>query len=316
MRKLLSLGMLALAGCCFWGEGENGAVSAVSPDGRNEIRLWTNPLAYEVRRGGTVVVAKSEIGMKVDGKCLNCGGEDAPAPIVERHAVAGTVETPIYKKARIDLSGNEAFADFGDWGVRLAARNDGVAYRFETKMPGQIKVNCEKATVNVPDATARSCVYRTDCFGCEETVPRVGQIGDISNEGKGNGMVYLPLTYTLADDTTVAVTDADVRDYPVWYLKRDAGTKNVRLESVFAAKSMNRSYVFVLQPPFGAVGGWLSKLFHQSHATLPGFTQEKSRFARGAESACTRSDSQRSFGASPRTNARHGKARVPSVSTR
>ena len=84
MRKLLSFGVLALAGCCFWGEGENGAVSAVSPDGRNEIRLWTNPLAYEVRRGGTVVVAKSEIGMKVDGKCLNCGGEDAPAPIVDR----------------------------------------------------------------------------------------------------------------------------------------------------------------------------------------------------------------------------------------
>lgn len=259
MRKLLSFGVLALAGCCFWGEGENGAVSAVSPDGRNEIRLWTNPLAYEVRRGGTVVVAKSEIGMKVDGKCLNCGGEDAPAPIVERHAVAGTVETPIYKKARIDLSGNEAFADFGDWGVRLAARNDGVAYRFETKMPGQIKVNCEKATVNVPDATARSCVYRTDCFGCEETVPRVGQIGDISNEGKGNGMVYLPLTYTLADDTTVAVTDADVRDYPVWYLKRDAGTKNVRLESVFAGwpKRTHRAGGWDLKTAIASGGRWV-----------------------------------------------------------
>ena len=49
MRKLLSLGVLALAGCCFWGENENGPVSAVSPDGRNEICLWTNPLAYEVR---------------------------------------------------------------------------------------------------------------------------------------------------------------------------------------------------------------------------------------------------------------------------
>ena len=110
MRKLLLLGVLALAGCCFWGENENEPASAVSPDGRNEIRLWTSPLAYEVRRGGTVVVAKSEIGMKVDGKCLNCGGEDAPAPIVERHVVSGTVETPVYKKNRIDLSGNEAFA--------------------------------------------------------------------------------------------------------------------------------------------------------------------------------------------------------------
>ena len=259
MRKLFSFGVLALAGCCFWGENSNGPVCAVSPDGKNEIRLWTRPLAYEVRRGGVVVVAKSEIGMKVDGKCLNCGGEDAPAPIVERHAVAGTVETPIYKKARIDLFGNETFVDFGDWGVRLAARNDGVAYRFETKMPGQIKVNCEKATVNVPDATARSCVYRTDCFGCEESIPKIGRIGDISNEGKGNGMVYLPLTYTLADDTTVAVTDADVRDYPVWYLKRDAGTKNVRLESVFAGwpKRTHRAGGWDLKTAIASGGRWV-----------------------------------------------------------
>ena len=247
--KLSWLGVLVLSGCCFWGEGEKEPVGAVSPDGKNEIRLWTNPLAYEVRRGGTVVVAKSEIGMKVDGKCLNCGGEDAPAPIVERHVVSGTVETPVYKKNRIDLSGNEAFVDFGDWGVRLAARNDGVAYRFETKMPGRIKVNCEKATVNVPDTGARSCCYRTDRFGCEESVPKIGPAGKITNEGEGKGLVYLPFTYSLADDTTVAVTDADVRDYPVWYLKRTAGGADVGFNSVFAGwpKKTHRA------------GGWNAK---------------------------------------------------------
>ena len=230
MRKLSLLGALALAGCCFWGENAKEPVSAVSPDGRNEIRLWKSPLAFEVRRGGTVVVAKSEIGMKVDGKCL----VPCASCSVQKEVKSGFVETPIYKKARIDLSGNETFADFGDWGVRLAARNDGVAYRFETKMPGRIKVDCEKATVNVPDAAARSCVYRTDRFGCEESVPTIGPTGKIANVGKGNGMVYLPFTYSLADDTTVAVTDADVRDYPVWYLKRTEGGAGVGFKSVFA----------------------------------------------------------------------------------
>ena len=229
MKKLSLLGVLALTGCCFFGDPGADAVTAISPDGKNEIRLWTDPLAYEVRRGGSVVVAKSEIGLKVDGTDLvprvSCS--------VQGEVKSGSVETPVYKKARIDLSGNETFIDFGDWGVRLAARNDGVAYRFETKMPGRIRVDCEKATVNVPDATARSCVYRTDRFGCEEHVPKVGRIGDISNEGKGNGMVYLPLTYTLADDTTVAITDADVRDYPVWYLRR-TDAAGVSFGSVFA----------------------------------------------------------------------------------
>ena len=228
MNKLSLLGVLALAGCCFFSDPGADAVTAVSPDGKNEIRLWTDPLAYEVLRGGNVVVAKSEIGMKVGGKCLvpraSCS--------VQREVKSGTVETPVYKKARIDLSGNETFVDFGDWGVRLAARNDGVAYRFETKMPGRIRVNCEKAEVNVPEAGLRSCAYRTSRFGCEETVPTVGRIGDVRTEGAE--MIYLPLTYSMPDDVTVAITDADVRDYPVWYMKRAESGKGVRMGSVFA----------------------------------------------------------------------------------
>lgn len=255
MKRLLSFGALALAGCCFWGQGEKEQACAVSPDGRNEIRLWTNPLAYEVRRGGEVIVAKSEIGMKVDGKCL------APCAScsVRSEVKSGTVETPVYKKDRIDLAANETFADFGDWGIRLAARNDGVAYRFETKRPGRIRVNCEKATVNVPDASARSCVYRTGGFGCEESVPTVGRIGDISNEGKRNGMIYLPLTYSLSDDTTVAITDADVKDYPVWYLRRAEGGDGVRLESVFAGwpKKTHRAGGWDSGKPIASGGRWV-----------------------------------------------------------
>ena len=226
MRKLSLLGVLALTGCCFLGSVEDAAVTTVSPDGKNEIRLWMSPFAYEVRRGGETVVAKSEIGMRVAGKCLI----PSVRRLVRREVKSGFVETPIYKRERVDLSGNETFVDFGDWGIRLAARNDGVAYRFETKMPGRIKIDCEKATVNVPDVTARSCVYRTDCFGAEEGVPTIGRIGDVRTEGEN--MVYLPLTYSLANDTTVAITDADVRDYPVWYLKR-AGD-GVGFSSVFA----------------------------------------------------------------------------------
>ena len=50
-------------------------VSAISPDGRNEIRLYARPLAYEVFRDGVTVAAKSEIGMTVDGSRMD--GADA-----------------------------------------------------------------------------------------------------------------------------------------------------------------------------------------------------------------------------------------------
>ena len=97
------IAVLMLNGCCLCGDGEKcGMMTALSPDGRNEIRLWAAPLAYEVRCGGEVVVAKSEIGMRVNGKglpALKRSGERFP--VLERRSLAGMVETPVYKKARV-----------------------------------------------------------------------------------------------------------------------------------------------------------------------------------------------------------------------
>lgn len=84
-----------------------------SPDGKNEIRLYANPLTYEVVREGVTVVAKSEIGLTVDGARL--GGEDATGcvpPVVKRETRSGVADAPVYKKSKVDLSANEAFVDF------------------------------------------------------------------------------------------------------------------------------------------------------------------------------------------------------------
>ena len=235
MRTLtLSGGVLLAVSCCLGG-AENVVMTAVSPDGKNEIRLWTNPLAYEVARDGVIVVAKSEIGMCVDGKCL--------APCVPCHVrkekKSGIVEMPVYKKSRIDLLGNETFADFGDWGVRLAARNDGVAYRFETKMPDRIKVDCEKATVTIPDSEAVCWVNFTDSCGCEETTNVTLKAREIvtdkseTERSRQRRFAYLPLSYTIGGKT-VSVTESDVRDYPILNFLRGGGEGNVRLDADFA----------------------------------------------------------------------------------
>ena len=214
MKKLLValLGMAA-AGCCLFNcDGPD--ATAISPDGRNEIRLWASPLAYEVARDGVVVVAKTPIGLKLDGRCL-C--EDARLTDVSKRKVEGCVATPVYRKAKVCLCGNETYAKFGDWGVRLAARNDGVAYRFETAKGGTVRVTSEKASVTIPCPKAEALVYKTRTLGCEETVPSNIPAGEIKTEK--NESVYLPLVYTVGGKT-VAVTDSDVRNYPWWYLKR------------------------------------------------------------------------------------------------
>ena len=67
-----SAAALVLAGCSTSPVFNPDVNSAVSPDGKNEIRLYSSPLAYEVMRDGVVVVAKTEIGLKMNvGKLIS-----------------------------------------------------------------------------------------------------------------------------------------------------------------------------------------------------------------------------------------------------
>lgn len=227
LENVLIFALGTLAGCGSIGSGDVATARAISPDGRNEIRLWTKPLAYEIVRDRVVVVAKTEIGLKVNGGDLMSDS----SCVIREEEKSGVLETPVYKKNRIDLAGRETIVGFGAWSIRLAARNDGVAYRFETKMTGRITINGEKATVRVPSPESDTIVYETTRFGLEGCLPKTMPAGEIDT--KKGGLIYLPFVYSVGGKT-VAVTDADVRDYPCWYLTRNGGGgKGVAFDSAF-----------------------------------------------------------------------------------
>ena len=106
--KRIEIGMFAatlvMVGGALAGDVESWANETFSPDGKNVIRLYANPLAYEVVREGVIVVAKSEIGLTVDGARLD--GEDAAGrvpPVVKRGTRSGVADAPVYKKSKVDL---------------------------------------------------------------------------------------------------------------------------------------------------------------------------------------------------------------------
>ena len=230
-------GLAGVAGCASVCTCDKPAVTVTSPDGRNEIRLYQAPLRYEVLRDGKTLVGQSRIGLRVNGQCL--AGESRVRSVADRSG-KGTLATPIYKKASIDLTRAEKFADFGDWGVGLVARNDGVAYRFETKMEGTVTVDDERAELAVPEAGAKCWVNYNGAFGQEESVPQATMAREVVTNPKetkknwmGRRLVYLPFVYQCGDKT-VAVTESDVRDYPIWCLTRDEPADDVRFGSIFA----------------------------------------------------------------------------------
>ena len=203
-------------------------ISSVSPDGRNEVRLSLAPLAYEVYRDGERMVTKSRIDLRLDGRNLS---ETVRQPKLTSEKLSGHVMTPVYKKSSVDLSGNSTVADFGGWAVRLVARNDGVAYRFEIKRGETVTVNKETATVVLPSAESTCWMNRTPAIGCEETVNETVRATEISLAT--NEVIYLPFGYEVAGKT-VLVAESDVHDYPILNFRRDRSPKGVSLESVFA----------------------------------------------------------------------------------
>ena len=229
------------------GLGATAATSAESVRaawGENEILLDCTAGTVEVRRKAQTVVEKTLVDLVVDGKSLFA--ERRPANVTTRR-LAGSVATPVYKKASVSLDAEETFADFGDWGVRLVARADGVAYRFETRKAGEITVDAERGGVTIPDGGADCWYATTEEFGCEETVPRKCR-ADALNLAT-NEVAYLPFVYA-AKGATVAVMDADVRDYPFLYLAADGAARLASRFERAAAKTKYAISQWVDQRPF------------------------------------------------------------------
>ena len=176
--------------------------------GENTLRLYANPLAYEVLRDGKTLVPKTGIGICIDGEWL--GGGAAPREVVRCESAAEAVATPVYKKSDVNMRREEKLADFGDFAVRLVARTDSVAYRFELAKGGV--VTDERADVTLPKS-ARCWFNRTSraTLGCEETVPEFADAAALATDaGKA---FYLPFAYSV-EGKTVAVTETGLHDYP------------------------------------------------------------------------------------------------------
>ena len=97
MSKTSCLVAFMLFGICAVAQ----TVSVKSPDGRNEIRLDTEPvLSYSVYQAGLQRIAPTPLSLEVEGKGVLGGAVKVSS--IDTVTLKGTIRTPIYKKALID----------------------------------------------------------------------------------------------------------------------------------------------------------------------------------------------------------------------
>ena len=186
--------------------------SAVSPDGLNELKLEVGPkgMAYSVWRRGKALVEPTGISLwtKEHGNMNGAGAK----PRATARKVEGTVATPIYKKAKVELAANETRVDFGDWALVLHARDDGVAWRFETKFEGEVTVTAENTSVRFPKETTL-CYGQVGGFATSFEKPAT--IGPVSSVKPGHPQIVItPFAATVPGAGVVAVTESNLLDYP------------------------------------------------------------------------------------------------------
>ena len=229
MKKHLSILAVALSGAAF-----AATISEKSPDGRNEIRLTTEPvLACSVLRDGKEIIAPTPISMTFEGKGV-IGGSGANVAAALRVPHSGSIPTPIYKKSAIEDDGNEMCVSFeGGWKVYLHARNDGVAYRFATDWTSPlVKVIDEQAGLNFPsgDLTVYAGLAGSHQSSWESIYVKTTVKGIKDQKNK---LCYLPLLVQYPNGTYLCVTESDLLNYPGWNLAADEKSPN-NLKASFA----------------------------------------------------------------------------------
>ncbi len=200
-----------------------------SPDKKTEVRIDVKErLLFSIVHGGELMIAPSAISMELEG--IGILGKSPSVARTETRSVAEKI-IPVLpeKRAVIPDVFNELIIHFkSDYGLKIRAYDDGVAYRFFTRFPGEISVVNEELTINLMPEDSIFFPEESSFLSHSERLYKflaVRQIADTQ-------MCCLPALVARPDGRKIAVTESDLLDYPGLYL-HGSGTGEPLLKSKF-----------------------------------------------------------------------------------
>jgi alpha-glucosidase len=191
-----------------------------SPDKKIKVVIQTEKtLSFSVFCDGREIITSSPISLSIEG--LGTLGKEPRLSNVKTRSADEKIYPPIReKRAVIADRYNEARLTFkGSYGLVFRAYDDGIAYRFITRLKGRVKVVAEEVGFRFgSDQPVHFPVVDSFLSSFERNYSSLS-LSQITAER----MAFLPVLVDIQDGPKVAITEADLDDYPGLYL---AGSKD------------------------------------------------------------------------------------------
>lgn len=199
--------------------------NVTSPDGRLTLRLTVSTTtSYEVLFDGQNVIAPSQISVTLsNGIVLGNGGTIQSTGEI---TVNETIALVHGKSETLTDHYTQRTVNFTDgYSLVVRAYNEGVAYRFETALPGSVNVMSEMANFNfTQDPSVIFPEADQNMYSWEREYISHTSLTNISTSPI-NRFSVTPTLFTYDNKgIRILIAESDQRDYPGMYLERNGGS--------------------------------------------------------------------------------------------
>lgn len=193
-------------------------ISCTSPDGKLKFVLETGAQTrFSLFYDNKQVLQPSDIGMELTG--LPAWGKNSKGGKTTNKTIRQTLKPLWGKRSQIDDYYNEWQVDFGSYALDIRMYNQGAAYRWRGKLKNkEVQVSNELARYHF---AANDTMYFPTDNTFENSFEKQYEVKPIQSAKRGD-YAFLPMLIKRSDGLNVAITDADVRNYPAMHLKRMA----------------------------------------------------------------------------------------------
>lgn len=184
---------------------------------------------YSVWYKGNLLLSYSPVSMNI--KEAGVLGAN-PVLLNQKTESVDEIINPLYgRRKEIRDYYNKLVLDFtGNFSLEFRVYNEGVAYRFITRIKGDITITGEEATFRFTDNLP---VLMSPAGTFSSSYEYIHEWKNILDIGEDN-FTYLPVVVK-SGNTNIAITESDLRDYPGMYLGRIGSHNRPHLEGIFPA---------------------------------------------------------------------------------